>query len=405
MEITARDLAGVREIAVAGRLDAYWADHLQAAIEESVQAGGHRLRLDMAGVAYMSSAGIRVLLRVRKQLQALGGSFAVVNPSPAVRSVLDMVGLQILLAEPEAPPLPAAPASKFVSGGVELDVLARGGGTSGACRLVGDPAHLSGAGAPLVRLVVDPAMLALGVGAISADAIDARARCGECLAAGGAAAYLPGDANGVPDYVVSEGALRPSLHVVYALACDMSDATLVRFDAGAGGSLGLNALLRACLELSGAPTAAIVAIAESAGLIGAGLRRSPFTEAIPSGLALEFPAVRDWISFTPERAHLHNVSLVGGIVSRPIEGPLRGFLRPLGMDDTLLGHLHAAVFRYRPLRKGALDLTATVSGLFEDGAPLAILHLLNDDRPIVGGGESLLVRGGCWIAPIGSITQ
>ena len=77
-------------------------------------------------------------------------------------------------------------------------------------------------------------MLALGIGAIADDALDARARCGEYLAAGGAAAYLPGDANGVPDYVVSQGALHPSLHVVYALACDMSGAALVRFDAGAG---------------------------------------------------------------------------------------------------------------------------------------------------------------------------
>jgi anti-anti-sigma factor len=405
VEIVRREAAGAVELVVSGRLDAYWADHLAAAIEESVQAGGHRLRLDMAGVAYMSSAGIRVLLRVRKQLQALGGSFAVVNPSAAVRSVLEMVGLQMLYAEPEASPAAAPAASKFVSGDVELDVVATSRGTRRECRLIGDPARLTEdcASAPLVPLLVQPTMLALGVGAIADDAIDARPRCGECLAAGGAAAYLPGDANGVPDYVVSEGALQPSLQVVYALSCDMRDAALVHFDAGAGGSFGLNAILRACLELSGATTAGVVAVAESAGLIGAALRRSPFGEAAPSSAALQFPAVREWISFTPERSHLRSVSLVGGIVSRPVEGPLRAFLRPFGTDDALVGHLHAAVFRYRPLRKGALDLAATVAGLFEDGAPLTILHLLNDDRPIVGGGESLLVRGTCWIVPIDSI--
>jgi hypothetical protein len=324
-----------------------------------------------------------------------------------VRSVLEMVGLRVLFAEPEAPPAPAPAASRFRSGEVELEVVTPGRGTGGECRLIGDPANLIGdcADAPLVRLVVEPAMLALGIGAIADDALDARARCGEYLAAGGAAAYLAGDANGVPDYVVSEGALQPSLHILYALACDMSGAALVRFDAGAGNSLGLNALLRGCLELSGAATAGIVAIAESAGLIGAALRRSPFGEAEPSRVALEFPAVREWISFTPERSHLHSVSLVGGIVSRPIDGPLREFVRPLAMDNALVGHLHAAVFRYRPLRKGALDLAATVAGLFEDGAPLAMLHLLNDDRPIVGGGESLMVRGACWIVPIERITQ
>ena len=275
-----------------------------------------------------------------------------------------MVGLQVLFAEPEASPIPAPAASRFVSGEVELDVVAGGRGAGGECRLIGDPAHLAGdcASAPLVRLVVEPSMLAVGIGAIADGALDARARCGEYLAAGGAAAYLPGDANGVPDYVVSQGTLQPSLYVAYALACDMSGAALVHFDAGAGNSLGLNALLRACLELSGAATAGIVAIAESAGLIGAALRRSPFGETAASGIALEFPTVREWISFTPERSHLHSVSLVGGIVSRAVDGPLRAFVRPLAMDDTLVGHLHAAVFRYRPLRKGALDLAATVAG-------------------------------------------
>jgi anti-anti-sigma factor len=405
VEIAKRDVAGAVELAVSGRLDAYWADHLGTAIEDSVQAGGHRLRLDMAGVVYMSSAGIRVLLRVRRQLQALGGSFAVVNPSAAVRGVLEMVGLQVLFAEPDAPPTPAPAVSRFVSGEVALDVVEPARGTGGECRLIGDPAQLSRdcATAPLVRLMVEPSMLALGIGAIADDALDARVRCGEYLAAGGAAAYLPGDANGVPDYVVSQGQLQPSLQIVYALACDMRGAALVRFDAGAGNSLALNALLRACLELSGAATAGIVMIAESAGLIGAALRRSPFGEAAASRVALEFPAVRDWIAFTPERCHLHSVSLVGGIVARPGEGPLREFARPLAMD--LVGHLHAAVFRYRPLRKGELDLAATVAGLFEDGAPLAMLHLLNDDRPIVGGGESLMVRGACWIVPIERITQ
>ena len=406
MEITRREAADAVELAVSGRLDAYWADHLAAAIEESVQAGGHRLRLDMAAVVYMSSAGIRVLLRVRKQLQALGGSFAVVAPSAAVRGVLEMVGLQMLFAEPDAPPTPAPAAARFVSGEVEFDVASPAHGAAGECRLIGDPAQLTGdrADAPLVRLRVEPSLIALGIGAIADDPLDARARCGEFLAAGGAAAYLPGDANGVPDYVVSEGALQPSVQVAYALAFDASGAALARFDAGAGRSFPLNAVLRAGLELSGAPTAGIVALAESAGLIGAALRRSPLGETAAAPVTLEFPAVREWISFTPERSHLHSVSLIGGIVSRPVDGPLGAFVRPLAMDNGLVGHLHAAIFRYRPLRKGALDLAATVAELFEDGAPLAMLHLLNDDRPIVGGGESLMVRGACWIVPIERIT-
>src|SRR3990172_4544044 len=83
---------------VSGRLDAAWADHLARALEEAVRGGAHRIRLDMAGVSYVSSVGLRVLLRVFKQLQRIQGSFAVVNPSDAVKGVLELAGLGALLA-------------------------------------------------------------------------------------------------------------------------------------------------------------------------------------------------------------------------------------------------------------------------------------------------------------------
>src|SRR5437899_5820970 len=42
--------------------------------------------------------------------------------------------------------------------------------------------------------------------------------------------------------------------------------------------------------------------------------------------------------------------------------------------------------------------------LFEGQALEGILHLLSDDRALSGGGQSELVRGACWIAPISNIT-
>ena len=93
MEITKKSLAGTVELRVGGRLDAHWADHLTRAIDEILHSGAHHLRVDMSGVSYMSSAGVRVLLRFRKQAQQLSGSFVVVQPSVAVRTVLEMAGL------------------------------------------------------------------------------------------------------------------------------------------------------------------------------------------------------------------------------------------------------------------------------------------------------------------------
>jgi len=44
-----------------------------------------------------------------------------------------------------------------------------------------------------------------------------------------------------------------------------------------------------------------------------------------------------------------------------------------------------------------------VTALFEGETLLGVLHLLHDDRPIVGAGDSELVRGACWIGPIHDI--
>jgi hypothetical protein len=92
--------------------------------------------------------------------------------------------------------------------------------------------------------------------------------------------------------------------------------------------------------------------------------------------------------------------LAAGIASRNSEGPAhaRGQLRPIGPNHT--GHFHAAAFRFRPVRKGVIDLRETVTGLFESEQLLGVLHLLYDDRAIVGSPESEFVRGACWIGPI-----
>lgn len=408
MEISKQALADAVELRVSGRLDAYWADHLSAAIEECLRTGEHRLRVDMESVAYMSSAGIRVLLRFRKQVQHLGGSFVVVQPSPGVRSVLEMVGLEALLAEPSAETAePRSGVAARTLAGIEVEVFDAPPGAATQGRLIGNPQALAGEQPPILPLRLEPAVLALGLGVLGEPGDESRGRCGEFLGIGGAAAYLPADGTGVADYVVATGSLVPEIGVAYAVACDMRDSALLRFEApAASGALELTTLMRACLELSDTPLAAVAMVAESAGLLGAALRRSP-VGADPGGarFTFAFPEVREWLSFTPERVHARSVVLVVGLVGRRADSGLGDFLRPMTSQADLVGHFHAAAFGYRPLRKGKIDLVEAVGGLFDDGPPLGILHLLNDDRPIVGSGDSLFVRGACWVAPVGGIQR
>ena len=402
MEITKRSLAGTVELHVNGRLDAHWADHLTRAIEEILHGGAHHLRVDMSRVSYMSSAGVRVLLRFRKQAQQLSGSFVVVQPSVAVRTVLEMAGLVVLFGE-EVPRAAAPPEStQFEVDGIRFESFDLEKRAGLQCRMLGDPLKLqsTGYGPEDCRAIeTGVSTMVVGLGAFGRDYRECRGRFGELLAAGGVAAYLPTDGTNHPDYLLSAGAFVPTPQLLYGLACEGSFQRLLRFGAGVGGaSASLGSIVRGCLDLQDAEIVGIVMVAESAGLVGAKLRKSP--DADP--LRCDLPAVREWLSFSPERVHGQGVALLVGVVATS-RSALDPFLRPLEAEKSATAHFHAAAFPYRPLRKGQIDLRESVGALFEAETVQSVLHLLNDDRRIVGGGQSALVRGACWISPVTEI--
>jgi hypothetical protein len=123
----------------------------------------------------------------------------------------------------------------------------------------------------------------------------------------------------------------------------------------------------------------------------------------PSSPFFTHPHIRDWLSFTPERAHARSLVLVVGVVARAPHVALAPLLRPLGTAPWPAGHFHAAAFSYRPVQQGQIELQPTVAAIFEGEILQGVLHLLNDDRPIVGSGESEFVRGACWVGPIAEV--
>ena len=102
MVITVQSQGERYELKLQGRLDANWADLVAKAIEAAIRAGHHDLDLDFSEVSYVSSAGIRVLLKYSKQLKAARGTLRVVRPTAAVLSVIRLSGLSGILLAPAA---------------------------------------------------------------------------------------------------------------------------------------------------------------------------------------------------------------------------------------------------------------------------------------------------------------
>ena len=82
-------------IEIVGRLDTTTAPALDKTISEDI-VGTNNLVLDLKGLEYISSAGLRVLLSAQKKLQRVG-SMKVTNVCEEVMEVFEMTGFADIL--------------------------------------------------------------------------------------------------------------------------------------------------------------------------------------------------------------------------------------------------------------------------------------------------------------------
>jgi len=97
VEVKEEERGDVLVLRIRGRLDAISSPATEKKVFESINNGQTKLLLDFAGVAYLSSAGMRMLLSTTKKLKTLSGKLIVCSISPNVMDVLKMSGFDHVL--------------------------------------------------------------------------------------------------------------------------------------------------------------------------------------------------------------------------------------------------------------------------------------------------------------------
>jgi anti-anti-sigma factor len=407
MKIDVVRLGGAAELHLEGRLDREWAQHLSDTLEDLLQNGVRSLKIDFSQVAYASSAATLVLARWRQELFLLRGEINLISLPPSVQGVFSAAGWDSGLGAPASDSTIDLRQSSWhaqsefaQSGQYEQSVVGPRGGLS--CELHGAPERLGRdpLGPDDCRQVALPDdAIGLGLGAIGENYTECHRRVGELVAVAGCVAYFPSDGARLADYLVGGGTVIPQVLMASGMTCRGSFSELVRFSTKQeAAAVPLSELADVALQAAGGGTAGIVIAGESAGLAGARLRRSPVGGTEP--MRFDVPAVREWLSFAPERLYPMSTTLIAGVVARRPTGPIRAHLRPLGASGGLQGHLHAAVFSYHPLPQRTVELATLVRGFFVNHELRDVLHLVPDGREDVGVDESALIRGVCWVAPI-----
>jgi len=100
MELAAKRFADTVALYPTGRIDHATADSFKAALAPHlarVASGRDRAVIDLAGVEYISSVGLRVLMLASKQAKAQGGALAVADLQPVVREIFEISRFNLVL--------------------------------------------------------------------------------------------------------------------------------------------------------------------------------------------------------------------------------------------------------------------------------------------------------------------
>jgi len=97
MNITATHFADATVLSIEGRFDQNSADEAKAVLVKYA-AGDDReyLVIDLNGVDYISSAGLRVLMIAAKSIADRSGTVVIANPTSVVREILEISRFHLL---------------------------------------------------------------------------------------------------------------------------------------------------------------------------------------------------------------------------------------------------------------------------------------------------------------------
>ena len=94
MELTTTQYKRCDVLKVVGRIDSYTAPTLEEALKALVDAGRHKIVLDLSEVDFLSSKGRWVLIETQKTCKRYNrGELVLVNVQDRIRDSLNLVGM------------------------------------------------------------------------------------------------------------------------------------------------------------------------------------------------------------------------------------------------------------------------------------------------------------------------
>lgn len=98
VEIKTEEFKRVDLIEVSGRIDSSNASELEDTFNSFTDDGRYNLVLELSGIEYMSSAGLRAMVAALRECKKHRGDLRLASPSPRMHEVLSLAGLDTVFS-------------------------------------------------------------------------------------------------------------------------------------------------------------------------------------------------------------------------------------------------------------------------------------------------------------------
>jgi anti-sigma B factor antagonist len=97
MEIIEKEQNNISIFKLAGRLDSNTSPEFEEKIERAIEGGSKNMIIDFEALDYISSAGLRVILKATKDLKRVQGSIILCDMQDYVKEVFEISGFDSFL--------------------------------------------------------------------------------------------------------------------------------------------------------------------------------------------------------------------------------------------------------------------------------------------------------------------
>ncbi len=104
MNLELNESGGIKLLSLTGRLDLEGTEEIESAFAAATSASGQSVIVDLQGVPFLASLGMRMFVTAARALRSRGLKLVLLEPQAAVRAALDVAGLSqlLLIADDEA---------------------------------------------------------------------------------------------------------------------------------------------------------------------------------------------------------------------------------------------------------------------------------------------------------------